>query len=83
MALCRPWAAPPGQLRALFYFLYRFVLRLGFLDSKEGRAFHVLQGFWYRFLVDAKLQEVRKHMRETQKDAKTAIRDVLGIDLQR
>tara|TARA_B100001057_G_scaffold422973_1_gene444816 strand:+ start:87 stop:992 length:906 start_codon:yes stop_codon:yes gene_type:complete len=77
------YARLPGQLRALFYFLYRFVLRLGFLDSKEGRAFHVLQGFWYRFLVDAKLQEVRKHMRETQKDAKTAIRDVLGIDLQR
>lgn len=27
------------------YFLYRHVLRLGFLDKPGGRAFHVLQGF--------------------------------------
>ncbi len=73
----------PSQLRASLYFFYRFVLRLGFLDSKEGRAFHILQGFWYRYLVDAKMQEVRRHMLAKQKDAQTAIRDVLGIDLQR
>ncbi len=77
------YARLPAQLRASLYFFYRFVLRLGFLDTREGRAFHILQGFWYRYLVDAKLQEVRKHMRDTHKDAKTAIRDVLGIDLQR
>jgi hypothetical protein len=29
----------------------------GFLDGKEGLVFHFLQGFWYRFLVDAKLFE--------------------------
>ena len=77
------YARLPAQLRASLYFFYRFVLRLGFLDTSGGRAFHILQGFWYRYLVDAKLQEVRKHMRDTHKDAKTAIRDVLGIDLQR
>lgn len=75
------YALLPAQLRASLYFFYRFVLRLGFLDTEGGRAFHILQGFWYRYLVDAKLQEVRRHMRDTQKDAKTAIRDVLGIDL--
>jgi len=31
-------------------FLYRYVIRLGFLDGREGAAFHVLQGFWYRYL---------------------------------
>lgn len=76
------YARLPAQFRASLYFFYRFFLRLGFLDTSGGRAFHMLQGFWYRYLVDAKLQEVRKHMRDTQKDAKTAIRDVLGIDLQ-
>lgn len=76
------YARLPTQLRASLYFFYRFVLRLGFLDSKKGRAFHILQGFWYRYLVDAKMHEVRSYMRDTQKDAKTAIRDVLGIDLQ-
>jgi glycosyltransferase involved in cell wall biosynthesis len=77
------YARLPAQLRASIYFFYRFFLRLGFLDTSGGRAFHILQGFWYRYLVDSKLQEVRKHMRDTNKDAKTAIRDVLGIDLQR
>lgn len=49
--------------RAFFYFLYRYIARLGFLDGKEGLIFHFLQGFWYRFLVDAKLFEHRRHQR--------------------
>ena len=71
----------PGGLRAFVYFLYRYILRLGFLDGREGAVFHVLQGFWYRYLVDAKLHEVRRYMRRNNVDVVTAIRDVLGIDL--
>lgn len=71
----------PGGTRAAMYFLYRYVFRLGFLDGREGRAFHVLQGFWYRYLVDAKLFETRAYMQSKGVDAPTAIRDVLGIDL--
>lgn len=76
----RVYARLPGGMRAFAYFLYRYVLRLGFLDGREGAAFHVLQGLWYRYLVDAKLHEVRLYMRRTEADAVTAIRDVLGID---
>jgi glycosyltransferase involved in cell wall biosynthesis len=76
------YARLPGGIRAFIYFLYRYVLRLGFLDGKEGTAFHVLQGFWYRFLVDAKLHEVRMYMRRNNADAVTAIKDVLGIDVR-
>jgi glycosyltransferase involved in cell wall biosynthesis len=47
----------PLFLRALLYFIYRYLIRFGFLDGKEGLIFHFLQGFWYRFLVDAKLYE--------------------------
>ena len=47
----------PLFLRALMLFLYRYVLRLGFLDGREGLIFFVLQTFWFRFLVDAKLYE--------------------------
>ncbi|MFA5797892.1 MAG: glycosyltransferase family 2 protein [Candidatus Woesearchaeota archaeon] len=47
----------PLFLRAWGYFIYRYIFRLGFLDGKEGLIFHFLQGFWYRFLVDAKLYE--------------------------
>lgn len=71
---------PPGA-RAGLYFLWRFIIRLGFLDSPQGRSFHLLQGFWYRYLVDMKLREVRAHMRERSVDVQTAIRDVLGIDV--
>jgi len=45
--------------RALGLFLYRYVLRLGFLDGRWGLVFFVLQTFWFRFLVDAKLHERR------------------------
>jgi glycosyltransferase involved in cell wall biosynthesis len=75
------YARLPGGFRAFAYFVYRYVIRLGFLDGKEGTAFHVLQGFWYRYLVDAKLHEVRLYMRRNNVDAVCAIRDVLGIDV--
>jgi glycosyltransferase involved in cell wall biosynthesis len=47
----------PRFARALLLFLYRYVLRLGFLDGRAGLIFFVLQTFWFRFLVDAKLYE--------------------------
>ena len=39
--------------------MYRYVLRLGFLDGKEGLVFHFLQGCWYRFQVDSYILEMR------------------------
>ena len=69
----------PGGFRAFAYFSYRYFFRLGFLDGREGTAFHVLQGFWYRYLVDTKLNEVRAYMRCHDADAVTAIDRVLGI----
>jgi len=56
----------PLFARALAYFLYRYILRAGFLDGMEGLVFHVLQGFWYRFYVDAKLWELRRAADETR-----------------
>jgi len=54
------YARTPLFVRPFLYFVYRYFLRLGFLDGKEGLIFHFLQGFWYRFLVDAKLFEHRR-----------------------
>ena len=31
-----------------------------FLDGPEGKIFHFLQAYWYRFLVDAKIYECEK-----------------------
>lgn len=50
----------PLFLRAHIYFIYRYYVRLGFLDGKEGKIYHFLQAYWYRFLVDAKIYECTK-----------------------
>lgn len=51
----------PIFLRVFIYFIIRYIFRLGFLDGKTGLIFHFLQGFWFRFLVDAKIYELRKN----------------------
>lgn len=51
----------PLFVRPGIYFLIRYFLRLGFLDGKAGLIFHFLQGFWFRFLIDAKIYELKKH----------------------
>ena len=75
------YARLPVGWRAFAYFFYRYVIRLGFLDGYEGTAFHFLQGFWYRYLVDAKVAEVKRHMRSYDVGIKVAINNVLGVKL--
>jgi hypothetical protein len=50
----------PLFVRPYALFFYRYFLRLGFLDGREGFIFWTLQTFWFRFLIDAKLFEQRK-----------------------
>ena len=50
----------PGGIRALAYFIYRYVFRLGFLDGMEGLYFAFFQALWFRLLVDAKAYEIRQ-----------------------
>ena len=75
------YARLPGGLRAFVYFVYRYVVRLGFFDGQAGTAFHVLQGFWYRYLVDAKVAEVKRYMRQNNVKVEVAIESVLGIQI--
>ncbi len=79
----RVYARMPAGVRAFAYFLYRYVIRLGFLDGRAGTACHVLQGFWYRYLVDAKVAEVERYMREQRCDVVEAIAAVLDVQLER
>ena len=55
----------PVFLRSFLYFIYRYIVKFGFLDGKEGLVFYVLQSFWFRFMVDAKAYEMIK--KENQK----------------
>jgi len=57
------WARLPLFVRPCVYVTYRYVLRRGFLDGKQGFIFHVLQGFWYRLLVDINIDERRSSRR--------------------
>jgi glycosyltransferase involved in cell wall biosynthesis len=59
----RAYGRTPLFGRVLLYWLYRYVLRLGFLDGTEGLIFHFLQGWWYRWLIDSKLFEARQRHR--------------------
>ncbi len=50
----------PPYLRSFVYFFYRYFLRLGILDGKQGAIFHFLQAFWFRLVVDIRLEELRQ-----------------------
>ena len=57
--LRRQYDRMPLFVRPFLLFFYRYFVRLGFLDGTEGFIFWVLQTFWFRFLVDAKIWEFR------------------------
>ena len=50
----------PLFVRPFINFTLRYIIKGGFLDGKEGFLWHILQGFWYRMLVDAKIFELKK-----------------------
>lgn len=58
----------PLFVRPFLLFIYRYFFRFGFLDGTEGLIFWVLQTFWFRFLVDAKIWE-RRHFLESQQQS--------------
>jgi glycosyltransferase involved in cell wall biosynthesis len=69
----------PKDLRAFLYFLYRYVLRFGFLDGPRGFEWHFMQAFWYRLLVDIKITELEKESGGNVEKLKTLIRDKHGL----
>jgi glycosyltransferase involved in cell wall biosynthesis len=48
----------PLYVRPLLYFVYRYFFLLGILDGKQGFTFHFLQAFWFRLVVDIRLEEL-------------------------
>jgi len=77
----------PFWLGPLGYFLYRYFIQLGFLDGREGLVYQVLQGFWYRFLVGAKVLECDRALsplagREARLDALACLTGYARADLE-
>lgn len=76
------YARLPLGLRSFVYFFYRYIIRLGILDAQSASSFHVLQGLWYRYLVDVKVAEVKRYMQENNVGVIQSVHEVLDIDLK-
>lgn len=58
------YAKMPLYWRSLGYFIYRYIVKLGFLDGRAGFEWDFFQGLWYRMLIDAKVAEVRRFIKD-------------------
>ncbi len=71
------WWKMPRYTRPMLYFIYRFVFRLGVLDGRTGVIFHFLQGYWFRLVVDIKIDEIirsKSHSKASGDDIRSPIR---------
>lgn len=73
----------PFGVGPLSYFLWRYFAQAGFLDGREGLIYHFLQGFWYRFLVEAKVLELRRAVARLHDPAeiKTELARLTGLTI--
>ena len=71
----------PILIRAFIYFLYRYIGLLGFLDGRSGLIYNLLQGFWYRFLIDAKIIELKNFSKKNNISLRESAKIVFDIDL--
>lgn len=71
----------PLFFRPFLYFFYRYVIRLGFLEGRPGLIWHILQGFWFQFLVDAKIYQIKHFSKKHQKSVKQVLVEDFGVKL--
>lgn len=73
----------PFWMGPLFYFLYRMTVQLGFLDGRPGLIYHFLQGFWYRFLVGAKVYEFDQALKplSNSQERRQKLQELTGYEL--
>jgi glycosyltransferase involved in cell wall biosynthesis len=62
------WWKLPRYVRPLLYFTQRLIFQLGVLDGRTGIIYHFLQSFWFRLIVDVKIDEILKQ-RNNEKNA--------------
>ena len=60
------WWKLPRYSRPMLYFIQRLIFQLGFLDGRTGIIFHFLQGFWFRLIVDVKIDELLKKQHDLE-----------------
>jgi glycosyltransferase involved in cell wall biosynthesis len=60
------WYKLPRYLRPTLYLTQRMIFQLGILDGRTGIIFHFLQSFWFRLIVDVKIDEILKQQNDTK-----------------
>lgn len=73
----------PAFFRAGVYFSVRYFMLGGFLDGKAGLIWATLQAYWYRFLIDAKMSEMKRALGKnpTQEQVKVYFKEKYNISL--
>lgn len=56
----------PLFIRPVLFFIYRYFIRLGFLDGFSGFSWHFLQCLWYRMLVDIRIYEICREYKKSK-----------------
>lgn len=74
----------PAFFRAGVYFSVRYFMLGGFLDGKAGLIWATLQAYWYRFLIDAKMSEMKRALGKnpTQEQVKVYFKEKYNIELE-
>jgi len=62
----RQWWRLPRYVRPGLYFTQRMIFQLGLLDGRTGIIFHFLQAFWFRLVVDIKIDELLKQQKNNE-----------------
>ena len=70
----------PLGFRTILYFIYRMFFLGGFLDGPKGWSFIFFQGLWYRLIVDIKIMEVEKQIKQDSVTIIDAIISEFGIN---
>lgn len=67
--------------RSFAYFVYRYFIKGGFLEGKEGFLWCFLQGWWYRTLVDAKIFEIKMTCGDDKEKIRRHLNSVYKMNL--
>lgn len=76
------YAKSPLFWRSFFYFVYRYIFKLGFTKGRAGFIWHFFQGWWYRSLVDAKIYEIKQECGTDKEKIIEFIKERYGIDVR-
>jgi len=68
------WWKLPRYTRPTLYFIYRMFFQLGILDGRTGVIFHFLQAYWFRLVVDIKIDELLAKQPKTQNNFKAPVK---------